>query len=181
MEAVGALSEGVILRVPGNLSEYCLLLITSHLWKRSKTKILFSPDDGFSIETIFDPGILTPLLGFKWNGSWWITPSETLVSGSTIMAQVRDIKISDTLKFPGIFTALICFKWNDIWLITPWVTLVSGSTIMAHVKEHSNFWCTNVSRYLYATYMLQMKWYLIDNTPRNVRVRFEDYGLSKGH
>ena len=29
---------------------------------------------------------------------------------STIMAQVRDIKISDALKFPGIFTSLICFK-----------------------------------------------------------------------
>ena len=29
------------------------------------------------------------------------------------MAQVRDIKISDALKFPGIFTALICFKGND--------------------------------------------------------------------
>ena len=28
------------------------------------------------------------------------------------MAQVRDIKISDALKFPGIFAALICFKWN---------------------------------------------------------------------
>ena len=36
-----------------------------------------------------------------------------LVSGSKIMAQVRDIKISDALKFPDIFTALICFKWND--------------------------------------------------------------------
>ena len=51
------------------------------------------------------------------------------------MAQVRDIKISDTLKFPGIFTALICFKWNDIWLITPSETLVSGATIMAHVRD----------------------------------------------
>ena len=75
-----------------------------------------------------------------------MTPSETLVSsymlqmewllmddtpGSTIMAQVRDIKISDALTFPGIFTALICFKWNDIWLITLSETLVSGSTIMA--------------------------------------------------
>ena len=51
------------------------------------------------------------------------------------MAQVRDIKISDTLKFPGIFTALICFKWNDIWLITPPETLVSGSKIMAQVRD----------------------------------------------
>ena len=34
MEAVGALSEGVILRVPGNLSEYCLLLITSDFVER---------------------------------------------------------------------------------------------------------------------------------------------------
>ena len=83
MEAVGALSEGVILRVPGNLSEYCLLLITSNLWKRSKTKILFSPDDGF-------------------------------------------------------------FNWNYIW-----------------------------SLYLYTTSMLQMEWFLIDNTLRNVSVRFE--------
>ena len=64
-----------------------------------------------------------------------MTPSETLVSGSTIMAQVRDIKISDALKFPGIFTALICFKWNDFWWITPTETLVSGSTIMAQVRD----------------------------------------------
>ena len=41
---------------------------------------------------------------------WWITPSETLVSGLTIMALVRDIKISDALQFPGIFTPLIYFK-----------------------------------------------------------------------
>ena len=27
--------------------------------------------------------------------------------------------------------------------------------------------------------MIQMKWYLIDNTLRNVSVRFDDYGLSK--
>ena len=40
-----------------------------------------------------------------------MTPSETLVSGSKIMAQVLDIKISDALKFPGIFTAHISFKW----------------------------------------------------------------------
>ena len=40
-----------------------------------------------------------------------MTPSETLVSGSKIMAQVRDIKIYDALKFPGIFTAHISFKW----------------------------------------------------------------------
>ena len=39
-----------------------------------------------------------------------MTPSETLVSGSKIMAQVWDIKISDALKFPGIFTAHISFK-----------------------------------------------------------------------
>ena len=26
------------------------------------------------------------------------------------MAQVKDIKISDALKFPGIFTALICLN-----------------------------------------------------------------------
>ena len=57
------------------------------------------------------------------------------MSGFTIIAQVRDIKISDALKFPGIFTPLICFKWNDIWLITPSETLVSGSTIMAHVND----------------------------------------------
>ena len=181
MEAVGALSEGVILRVPGNLSEYCLLLITSNLWKRSKTKILFSPDDGFSIETIFDPCIFTPLLCFKWNGFWWITPSETLVSGSKIMAQVRDIKISDTLKFPGIFTALICFKWNDIWLITPSETLVSGATIMAHVRD------IKVSDALtfpgISTPLICFKWndiWLI-TPPRNVSVRFEDYDPSKGH
>ena len=61
--------------------------------------------------------------------------SETLVSGSTIMAQVRDIKISDALKFPGIFTALICFKQNDNWLISLSETLVSGSTIMAQVRD----------------------------------------------
>ena len=53
--------------------------------------------------------------------------SETLVSGSTIMAQVRDIKISDAQTFPGIFTPLICFKQNDIWLISLSETLVSGS------------------------------------------------------
>ena len=40
-----------------------------------------------------------------------MTPSETLVSGSKIMTQVRDIKIPDALKFPGIFTAHISFKW----------------------------------------------------------------------
>ena len=57
------------------------------------------------------------------------------VSGSTIMAQVRDIKISDALKFPCIFTPLICFKWNDIWLMTALDTLVSGSTIMAQVRD----------------------------------------------
>ena len=56
------------------------------------------------------------------------------MSGSTIMAQVRDIKISDALKFPGIFTALICFKWNDFWCMTPSETLVSGSKIMAQVR-----------------------------------------------
>ena len=69
------------------------------------------------------------------NDIWLITPPETLVSGSKIMAQVRDIKISDALTFLGIFTALICFKWNDIWLITPSETLVSGSTIMAEVRD----------------------------------------------
>ena len=57
------------------------------------------------------------------------------MSGSTIMAQVRDIKIFDALKFPGIFTALICFKYNDIWLISLSETLVSGSTIMAQVWD----------------------------------------------
>ena len=66
---------------------------------------------------------------------WWITPSETLVSGSTIMAQIRNIKISDALKFPDIFTPLICFKWYDIWFITPLETLVSGSRIMAQVRN----------------------------------------------
>ena len=50
------------------------------------------------------------------------------------MAQVRDIKISDALKFPGIFTPLICFK-HDIWLISLSETLVSGSTIMAQVMD----------------------------------------------
>ena len=64
-----------------------------------------------------------------------MTPSETLVSGSTIMAQVRDIKISDALTFPGIFTPLICFKWDDFWCMTPSETLVSGSTIMAQVRD----------------------------------------------
>ena len=68
---------------------------------------------------------------------WYLidnTP-ETLVSGSKIIAQVRDIKISDALKFPGICTPLICFKWNDIWLITSPETLVSGSKIMAQVRD----------------------------------------------
>ena len=51
------------------------------------------------------------------------------------MAQVRDIKISDALKFPGIFTPLICFKYNEIWLIWLSETLVSGSTIMAQVRD----------------------------------------------
>ena len=51
------------------------------------------------------------------------------------MAQVRDIKISDALKFPGISTPLICFKQNDIWLISLSETLVSGSTIMAQVRD----------------------------------------------
>ena len=39
-----------------------------------------------------------------------MTPSETLVLGSTIMAQVRDIKISEALTFPGIFAPRICYK-----------------------------------------------------------------------
>ena len=39
MEAVGALGEGVILRVPGNLSEYCLLLITSDFVERPTWRI----------------------------------------------------------------------------------------------------------------------------------------------
>ena len=64
-----------------------------------------------------------------------MTPSETLVSGSTIMALVRDIKISDALTFPGIFTPLICFKWDDFLCMTPSETLVSGSTIMAQVRD----------------------------------------------
>ena len=64
-----------------------------------------------------------------------MTPSETLVSGSTIMAQVRDIKISDALTFPGIFTLLICFEWDEFWCMTPSETLVSGSTIMAQVRD----------------------------------------------
>ena len=57
------------------------------------------------------------------------------MSGSTIMAHVRDIKISDALTFPGIFTPLICFKWNDSWLISLSETIVSGSTIMAQVRD----------------------------------------------
>ena len=57
------------------------------------------------------------------------------MSGTTIMAQVRDIKISDALKFPCIFTAFICFKWNDFWSTTPSETLVSGSKIMAQVRD----------------------------------------------
>ena len=61
--------------------------------------------------------------------------SETIVSGSTSMAQIRNIKISDALKFPGIFTLLTCFKWNAFWLTTPSETLVSGSTIMAQVRD----------------------------------------------
>ena len=64
-----------------------------------------------------------------------MTPSETLVSGSKIMAQVRDIKISDALMFPGI---------------------------LLHIY-HSNGWV------------------LMDNTLRNVSVRFDDYGPCKGH
>ena len=67
---------------------------------------------------------------------WWITPSETLVSGSTIMALVRDINISDALMFPGIFCS---------------------------------------------TYMVQIEWYLIEFTLRNVSVRYDAYGPSKGH
>ena len=56
------------------------------------------------------PGIFTPLICFKWNDFLCMSPSETLVSGSTIMAQVRDIKISDALTFPGIFAPRICYK-----------------------------------------------------------------------
>ena len=63
------------------------------------------------------------------------TPTIDTTSGSTIMAQIRAIKIYDALKFPGIFTPLTCFKWNAIWLITPSETLVSGSTIMAQVRD----------------------------------------------
>ena len=112
---------------------------------------------------------------------WIKTPSETLVSGSTIMALVRDIKVSDALKFPGIFTALICFKWNDFLCMTPWEPLVSGSKIMAQVRDHKNFWCTKVSRYIYPILMLQIEWYLIDITLRNDSVRFHDYGPDKEH
>ena len=54
-----------------------------------------------------------------------------LVSGSTIMAPVKDIKISDALKFPGNLTPLICLKYNDIWSISLSEKLVSVSTIMA--------------------------------------------------
>ena len=44
MEAVGALSEGVILRVPGNLSEYCLLLITSDFVERLRFDLAHMTD-----------------------------------------------------------------------------------------------------------------------------------------
>ena len=60
MEAVGALSEGVILRVPGNLSEYCLLLITSDFVERLR----------------FDLVILMPTWRiFNWNYIWSISSS----------------------------------------------------------------------------------------------------------
>ena len=65
-----------------------------------------------------------------------MTPSETLLWGSTIVALVRDIKISDALTFPGIFCS---------------------------------------------TYMVQIEWYLIEFILRNVSVRYDDYGPSKGH
>ena len=108
---------------------------------------------------------------------WRITPSETLVSGSTIMAHVRDIKMSDALKFPGVFTPLICFKWNDFWCMTPSETLVSGSTIMAQVRG------VKISDALTfpGIFTTRIEWYLIDFTVRNVSVRFDDYGPSKGH
>ena len=96
----------------------------------------YGPSTGHQIsDALKFPGFSTPLICFKQNDILLISLSETLVSGSTIMAQVRDIKISDALKFPGIFAPLICFKQNDIWLISLSETLVSGSTIMAKVRD----------------------------------------------
>ena len=63
-------------------------------------------------------------------------PQKRYCKGSTIVALVRDIKISDALTFPGNFCS---------------------------------------------TYMVQIEWYLIEFTLRNVSVRYDDYGPSKGH
>ena len=52
-----------------------------------------------------------------------------------IMAPVKDIKISDALKFPGNLTPLIRFKYIDIWSIRLSEKLVSVSTIMASVGD----------------------------------------------
>ena len=78
--------------------------------KLKKTLVAHFVRDIKISDAIKFPGIFTPLICFKWNDFWWITPSETLFSGSMIMTKVRDIKISDAMKFPGIFTPLICFK-----------------------------------------------------------------------
>ena len=123
---------------------------------------------------------IQPCSCFKQNDVWSISLSEKIVSSSTIRAQIRDIKISDALKFPGIFTLFICFKWSDLWLITPSKTSVSGSTITARKKGHYNFWCTKIASYLYSIYMLQTEWYLIYILLRKDSVWCHYNGLSTG-
>ena len=110
-----------------------------------------------------------------------MTPSETLVSGSKIMAQVRDIKISDALKFPGIFFCTYIIQMDELWWITPSETLVSGSTIMALVRDSNISDALMFPGIFCSTYMVQIEWYLIEFTLRNVSVRYDDYGPSKGH
>ena len=108
-----------------------------HPQKRQCQVSLFWPINGLLYILMHYNYLLSiePCSCFKQNDVWSISLSEKIVSSSTIRAQIRDIKISDALKFPGIFTLFICFKWSDLWLITPSKTLVSGSTITARIRD----------------------------------------------
>ena len=88
-------------------------------------QMFMAKEDGGSIFT------LTLFICFKWSDLWLITPSKTLVSGSTITARIRDIIISDALKLPATFTQFTCFKQNDIWYISYSEKIVSCVNIMA--------------------------------------------------
>ena len=58
-------------------------------------------------------------------------------------------------------------------------TLLLGSTIVALVRDIKIFDALTFPGI--STYMVQIEWYLIEFTLRNVSVRYDDYGPSKGH